>query len=245
MNRITIMSYNIHKGFSRFRILKIHKIKEKISFWNPDIIFLQEVQGCHEKHEKNKLWPSEPQYDFLGDKKWQYKIYGPNKFYQKGHHGNAILSKYPLSNVTNYDISSSEFEKRGVLYATAETPIGKVHLLCTHLSLTKKSRDKQCEQILEILKNKVLNNEKVILGGDFNDWSNKAKDYFSKNLNFIEALSVFNKGAPIKSFPSEYPILSLDKIFIKGFEILNGKVLEDHLRHSDHAPVYIELKNEE
>lgn len=242
MKSLSIMSYNIHKGFSRFRRLKIHNVKQKIEEWNPDIIFLQEVQGEHGKHEKNKLWPGEPQYDFLGHNIWQYRIYGANKFYKLGHHGNAILSKYPLENIKNYDISTSKYEKRGVLYAITNTPVGKIHLFCTHLSLTKKARDWQCQQILEILKNTVMEDDKVILGGDFNDWTNRTKKYFNETLNYVEALSVCNNGKPIKSFPSEYPLLSLDKVFIKGLKAIKGNILKDHFRISDHVPIFIELK---
>lgn len=241
MKNLTIMSYNIHKGFSRFRKLEIHRMKEKIQKWNPDIIFLQEVQGKHGKHEKNKLWPEEPQYDFLGNENWKFRAYGANKFYELGHHGNAILSKYPLKEVFNYDISTSKYEKRGVLYAVTHTSIGKIHLLCTHLSLTKKARDWQCEKILEILKSKVMDGDKVILGGDFNDWTNRTKKIFSENMNYIEALSLCNNGKPLKSFPSEYPLLSLDKLFIKGLIATKGNVMKDHFRVSDHAPVFIEL----
>jgi hypothetical protein len=47
MSSLRICTYNIHKGFSQFnRRLAIHDLRDRLRLLGPDMVFLQEVQGC-------------------------------------------------------------------------------------------------------------------------------------------------------------------------------------------------------
>ncbi len=49
--RFTIATYNIHKGFSHLkRRMVIHELRDRLRGLDADILFLQEVQGVHERH---------------------------------------------------------------------------------------------------------------------------------------------------------------------------------------------------
>ena len=49
--RLKVLSYNIHKGFSvANRQFTLPGIKTAVSVIEPDVIFLQEVLGRHDKH---------------------------------------------------------------------------------------------------------------------------------------------------------------------------------------------------
>ena len=49
-----ITTFNIHKGFSQFnRRMMVHELRERLRHLNPDIVFLQEVQGLHLGHAEN------------------------------------------------------------------------------------------------------------------------------------------------------------------------------------------------
>ena len=49
---LRIVTYNIHKGFSQFnRHLRVHELREQLRRLNADIVFLQEVQGAHHRHD--------------------------------------------------------------------------------------------------------------------------------------------------------------------------------------------------
>jgi len=37
-----------------------------------------------------------PQHEFLAHESWLHHAYGKNSVYDSGHHGNAILSRYPF-----------------------------------------------------------------------------------------------------------------------------------------------------
>ena len=55
------------------------------------------------------------QHDFLAEGVWPNTAYGGNAIYDHGHHGNAILSRFPILSSHNQDISELRFERRGML----------------------------------------------------------------------------------------------------------------------------------
>ena len=83
-----ITTYNIHKGFSQFnRRMMVHELRERLRGLNPDIVFLQEVQGLHLGHAENHDdWPDSPQHEFLAEDVWEASAYGRNMLYDHGHH---------------------------------------------------------------------------------------------------------------------------------------------------------------
>ena len=104
---IKILTYNIHKGFNASnRRFVLHEMKDALREINADIVFLQEIQGEH-RHKQNRIsdWPDTSQFEFLADQVWQHHAYGKNAIYKSGHHGNAILSKYPFVEWENINVS--------------------------------------------------------------------------------------------------------------------------------------------
>ncbi len=89
---IRIISFNIHKGVGWLtRKSTITQIHTHLREQNPDIIFLQEVRGS--------------QFELIAAEIWPHFSYGKNAVYQKGHHGNAILSKFPIHYSKNIDLT--------------------------------------------------------------------------------------------------------------------------------------------
>jgi len=82
--------------------MMVHELREQLRLLGPDMVFLQEVQGMHEKHAKRyDDWPDKPQHDFLAEDFWQSAAYGKNVVYGHGHHGNAILARFPIEHSHN------------------------------------------------------------------------------------------------------------------------------------------------
>src|SRR3989454_3269255 len=129
-----VSTYNIHKGFSQFnRRMMIHELRDHLQVLGADIIFLQEVQGLHSRHAARfEDWPDEPQYEFLADQVWPEFAYGRNAVYDHGHHGNAILSRYPIVRAENQDVSHHALERRGMLHCEIELPEmpQRLHCIC-------------------------------------------------------------------------------------------------------------------
>ena len=114
----TVATYNIHKGFSQLnRRMVIHELRERLHGLAVDILFLQEVVGVHSRHAARHVdWPARPQHEFIADTVWQEVAYGKNSIYRHGHHGNAVLSRFPIIAAENLDISAHPFEHRGLLH---------------------------------------------------------------------------------------------------------------------------------
>lgn len=217
-----ITTYNIHKGFSQFnRRMVIHDLRERLRALEPDIVFLQEVQGLHLGHaEQHDAWPEEPQHEFLAADVWQNTAYGRNVIYDHGHHGNAILSSFPIIAAQNQDVTHLRFERRGLLHCAIEVPglAQHLHCVCVHLSLFGRSRRRQMDALASRLESIVPANAPLIIAGDFNDWRNRAHDWLAERLGMVEVFAGI-VGRPPRSFPSALPVLRLDRIYVRGFTV--------------------------
>lgn len=246
--KIKILTYNIHKGFdwtSKKYFLK--EIKELIRSSGANLVLLQEVVGQNSMYKKKGLIDS--QLEFLADGIWPHFSYAKNSVYNHGHHGNMILSQLPIQSWKNIDISTNRFEKRGLLICKiAKTLNHTFYAACTHLNLLPQGRLQQYELIKQTIQSlDIPAKTPLVLAGDFNDWNKKASTVLKNDLQMTEAF--FNQHKTYaKTYPALYPMLSLDRIYIKNFKILDSYVLEKSAQthFSDHLPLYSEvLFNEE
>src|SRR3989339_953753 len=96
--KIRILTINLHKGFSPLnKRFVLPKLSRYIHTVRADIIFMQEVVGKNShKAAKHSDWPAMPQHEYIAGKTGFAHVYGKNAVYTFGHHGNAILSRYPV-----------------------------------------------------------------------------------------------------------------------------------------------------
>lgn len=239
---LRVATYNIHKGFSSFtHHMAVHELRDKLRGLGSDLVFLQEVHGNQERHAVRYAdWPSAPQYEFLADTVWKDFAYGRNAVYDAGHHGNAILSRYPIVRWDNEDVSSHRFEQRGLLHCELAVPgwPQNLHCVCVHLALTSRGRGIQIQKLRQRIERWVPQDAPLIVAGDFNDWHwrNKATHDLAHPLNMHEVFELLH-GAPARSFPAAMPVLRLDRIYVRGFRVSQANVHHGRAwsRISDHA----------
>lgn len=235
-----IATYNIHKGFSNFnRRMVVHELRERLRQLGADLVFLQEVQGDHSRHATQfDDWPDEPQYEFLADAVWQDFAYGRNAVYDHGHHGNAVLSRYPIIRWENTDISAHALEARGLLHCEIAVSGWRttLHCVCVHLGLTHRARRLQLAALRRRIDSMVPPEAPLIVAGDFNDWRMHARALLARPLNLSEVFEITH-GGPARSFPSVLPLLHLDRIYVRGFRVRRASVHHGRpwSRMSDHA----------
>ena len=245
---LRIVTYNIHKGFSQFnRYMMLHELREQLRLLDADIVFLQEVQGEHSLHaERIDNWPAAPQHDFLAADVWQATAYACNVVYDHGHHGNAILSRFPIGNSFNQDVTHLRFERRGLLHCRIDVPEWQtsVHCVCVHLSLFARSRRRQMDALATYLEGVAGTDSPLIIAGDFNDWRNHADEHLLGPLGLSEVFTTL-RGRPARSFPSTLPVLRLDRIYVRGFAIDKAEVHygPPWSRISDHAALTAHLRS--
>lgn len=243
---LKVLTLNLHKGFTSFnRRFVLHELREAIRSVGADIVFLQEVLGDDAAARPKVVnWPGVPQYEFLADSLWPHFSYGRNAVYPHGHHGNAVLSKFPIVSYRNVDISIAGPERRGMLHCVLRVPgwAGDVHAICVHLGLLAKHRLQQVNLMCE-LSNALPSNAPLIVAGDFNDWTQRANDVLGRCAAMDELFTLAN-GRPARTFPAFAPVLRLDRIYQRNLVCVEQRVLSKRpwSRLSDHAALFAELR---
>jgi endonuclease/exonuclease/phosphatase family metal-dependent hydrolase len=240
--RLKVLSYNIHKGFNwNNSQLTIKAIKNTLQTTYADIVFLQEVVGENTLHANKLAEWTDLQYEYLAREKWTDFAYAKNAIYEHRHHGNAILTNYPITKWEQINISTNQYEQRGVLFCEIQLPTQVIHTYCVHLNLLHRDRKLQYMMLADIIKERSPSSVPIIVAGDFNDWNRKASNVLEIEEGFLEAYKSLH-GAYPKTFPAQFPMLSLDRMYVKNMNPEIVKIYNDREWKllSDHAALYME-----
>ncbi|SDM25948.1 Metal-dependent hydrolase, endonuclease/exonuclease/phosphatase family [Oryzisolibacter propanilivorax] len=240
-----VLTVNVHKGFTSFnRRFMLHELRDAVRQVSADVVFLQEVLGTHQRHARRLAnFPDQPHYEFLADSIWSQYAYGRNAVYDNGHHGNALLSKFPIVHYENHDISIAGPERRGMLHCVLQPPERDtpVHAICVHLGLQEGHRQQQLHRMAALVRS-LPEGEPVIVAGDFNDWRGRAHGLLLREARLREVF-VHTLGRAVRTFPAPMPLLALDRIYVRGVAVHTPVVLPKRpwSRLSDHAPLAAEI----
>ncbi len=244
--RIRVLTVNTHKGFTAFnRRFVLHELREAVRAVSADIVFLQEVLGeaaVPARHRRGD-WPAS-QYEFLADSIWPQYAYGKNAVHRGGHHGNAVLSKFPIVRFENRDVSVNGRERRGLLHCVVEIP-GRsmpVHAICVHLGLNEAQRRWQLGRLCQQIEEKTPPDAPLVVAGDFNDWRLRAHARLRRCAGLVEVF-VQTTGSAARTFPARWPVLRLDRIYVRNVRKARPVLLRARpwSQLSDHAPLAAEL----
>jgi len=215
---LRVSTYNIHKGVLRDfiglrRVTRIHELRARLHELDSDLVFLQEVQGRHERHARRlEHWPDEPQDVFLARsprlRQTFETAYGRNASYMHGHHGNALLSRYPIIGLENRDISDHALEKRGLLHCVVKVGGLDVHCFVVHFGLLARSRERQLGALIDWVSHAVSGQAPLIIAGDFNDWRNRLSDRLCREIGVVE---VFDAIRPQPEFVQRAAYFTRDR----------------------------------
>lgn len=245
MPEFNVLTVNAHMGFCLFnRRFVLPELREAIRSVGADVVFLQEVMGANERHAKRHAnWPQGSQYQFLADEIWPHHAYGRNAVYPDGHHGNALLSKFPIVGYDNRDVSVAGHEGRGLLHAVLELPDGTaLHAVCVHLGLRESHRQRQLDLLCELVNDGIPAEAPLVVAGDFNDWRLRGHPRLGR-CGLREAFERTH-GQLARTFPARYPTLRLDRIYLRHAHAEHAATLSSrpwsHL--SDHAPLVAHVR---
>jgi endonuclease/exonuclease/phosphatase family metal-dependent hydrolase len=240
--KLRVLSYNIHKCIGGVdRRYEPSRIVEVIRKLDADVVMLQEVDAGVKRSNGDK------QAELLGNELGlRYHTWFPNVDIRGGgQYGNAILSRYPLIESSNIDLTL-RFKKRrsvlhGVLRVRHDEVDRTVHVFNMHLGLARYERKRQLEMFLNSQPFAHLHADTpVVVGGDLND--------VYGGLGQLLAPSGFRgiDRRPL-TFPAWGPMRALDGIFVRGaVEFLRLSRCDSDLarRASDHRPIVAEVKLE-
>jgi endonuclease/exonuclease/phosphatase family metal-dependent hydrolase len=238
--RLRVLSYNIHKCIGGVdRRYDPSRIADVIRKLDCDIVMMQEVDAGVSRSRGDK------QCELLGDELGMpHRAWYPNVDVRGGgHYGNAILSRYPLIETTNIDLSIRFKKKRSVLHGVVRVrhdDIDRtVHVYNMHLGLARFERRIQLAKFLESHPFQHLHHDTpVVVGGDLNDV------YGGLEGLLLPAGFRGIERRPL-TFPAWGPMRPLDAIFVRGtldFLKLSRCDSDQARRASDHRPLVAELR---
>tara|TARA_B110000444_G_scaffold241322_1_gene257603 strand:- start:3925 stop:4380 length:456 start_codon:yes stop_codon:yes gene_type:complete len=132
------------------------------------------------------------------------------------------------------------FSQRGILHGTLENGI---HLLCVHLGLFASERHRQVRQLISYINENIQASEPLIVAGDFNDWRRRSHKQLCHELELTEVYQA-QHGRVADTFPAMFPMLSMDRIYVRGFKVCSADVMSrtDWRSISDHCALIADLQ---
>jgi endonuclease/exonuclease/phosphatase family metal-dependent hydrolase len=238
--RIRIATWNIHKGIGGVdRRYRPERILELLSEVSPDIAMLQEVSRDlpRSRFDDQVALLSEG----LG---MPHAAYSAEHRFRIGGYGNAILSRWPLTDSSRLDLTVGSRKKRGALQARSRVRVGgharAVVLFNLHLGLSMSERALQVTRFLAAHPFAGLHHRTpVVLGGDFNDVFGRLGHDYLQPAGFRRA------GVRANTFPAWLPMRPLDALYVRGDVHVTRCAPVRHRaakRASDHLPLVCELE---
>lgn len=240
-----LMTYNIHRAIGVDRRFRLDRIAAIATHHDPDILLLQEVdQGVP---RSRRLDLARELADMLG---FAHYAFGLNVTLRTGRYGNATLSRFPITNERNIDLSVGRLKRRGCQHTTIDlsalddhethTP-GSMEIFNLHLGLSAQERSRQLGLLARSDEFARLGAPTpCIVGGDFNDWRSLLHPTLTDVLGFSSATQRhFGTGGTLLTYPSFSPSGGLDRLYYRALAL--SAVRTCRLRASrvasDHLPV--------
>lgn len=204
------MTYNTHGCVGTDGRYDPGRIVDVVQQMSPDLLGLQEVRLPQDSgpHLLSRLQTTLPDYSI---------VFGETLADERGAYGNALLSRYPVGEFTDlsleidpsYDTRKPLVEDRRAIIARLSVPDGNPFtIIVTHLGLERWARKQQAERLITAIDQAVdVTTEHAAFLGDFNEWF--FADRFLRRVD-----RHFSKHAARRTFPSRFPILPLDRIWI-------------------------------
>lgn len=235
-----VITYNIHKGIGGLdRRYRPERIVETLTQYQPDIVLMQEVDDLVPRSR------CDCQVELFAEAlDMKYHAYQRNVALKRGHYGNAILSRFPLTDVRHIDLTIPLKKRRQGLFVHCRLQdqghqrsllIGNVHL-----GLAGFERKIQLRRILdsEILQH-TRRTTPTIIAGDYNDvWGTLGR-------RIMLPAGFGAVGHSVRTFPAALPARGLDRVFFRG-DLNASHAFASRSRiarqASDHLPLIVDFQ---
>lgn len=238
--RIRILTFNVHSCIGTDRKLDPARIAEVIAGCNADIVGLQELDVGRQR--TGAVDQANAIASFLNMK----ALFHPAIHMAEEKYGDAILTALPMR-TRKVGALPSIGEPRGAAWTeilAGDTPL---HVFNTHLGLRRRERMMQITALLggAWLGHPDCRNGNRILIGDFN--AVPASPVYRQLTRHLDDVWTLAGKRPKATFPSRYPLLRLDHIFVAGnLTAEDAHVIGTPLSRlaSDHLPLVADVRIE-
>ena len=238
--RLRIISYNIHKGIGGIdRRYDPDRIVASVAPYEADVLMFQEVDDGVPRSRRER------QVDLLGDALgYAHRAFQQNVSLTEGFYGNAILSRWPLTDIRDLDLTLPFKKRRQALAAHVHLSDGEhtrtLKVYNMHLGLAGYERSIQARRILSDHDLSHSHHDTpVIVAGDTNDWAN------SLGPRWLEPAGFQQVSKTTRTFPAFSPVRALDRMYFRGDLVLDH-CFAAHTKiarqASDHLPLVAEFE---
>lgn len=238
MNTVRIATYNIHKCVGMDRRFSPERIVKVLREIDADVIGLQEVL-CH-----SRLHKRHHQAEFIAEELGMEFRLGDNRQIKGGEYGNVTLSRFPIENHTNFDITVHKYEPRGCL--RVKIPINggdPLQFINVHMGTSYFERRLQVHKMLadNVLESPDLIGRRIV-AGDFNEWvSGITTRLFRSSFKCVDPKMHLGQS---RTFPGLLPLVHLDHVYFDdGYRLRDARLHRSRtaLIASDHLPIVVEF----
>jgi endonuclease/exonuclease/phosphatase family metal-dependent hydrolase len=237
-----VMTYNIHSCVGGDGNFIPRRIADVIAFHHPDVVALQEVDVGRLRTGK-----MDQAREIARLLKMGYCFF-PLMRVGEELYGIALLSRHPMALIKAEKLPTlsafPHIERRGVMWAAIRTNGSVVQVTNTHFGLINRERLLQTHALMG--EDWLRHNDcrpPVIACGDFNAVPGSLV-YRLFHKTYKDVQLCVNGAKPSKTWPSLYPFLRVDHIFVSPeIGVADVRVPRNHLTRmaSDHLPIVADL----
>lgn len=224
---LTVATYNIHRCVGTDRRYDAPRVVAVLREIGADIIALQEVENRGDASHASL------QLDYLASTLGMTSVAGLRIVRRWKEYGNALLTRFPVLDVHRHNLSVTWREPRGAIDATLDVGDGaSLRVLATHLGLGRIERRFQTMQLAKLIDAGDPQLPCLVLG-DMNEWFAR-----SRHLRWLDRR--LGSGGRAPTFPSRWPLLELDRVWLRPREALLEVAAHDSplaRAASDHLPL--------
>ncbi len=231
---LRVVTYNIHRSRGLDGKTDPERIAGVLKRLRPDVVALQEAVG--------KGHRGVGQEEEIAARLHMASVLAPARTFRGHLYGNAVLSRFPMSNHSVCDLTQEGREPRLCQRIDVLVHGLPVHLYNVHLGTSSAERKKQAAKLADFIGEPDTGGPKVLLG-DFNEWK---KGVVTKLLTErFRSLDLVPFLRWRRTYPGIMPVVHLDHVYYDGpVDLVNIKVSRrlPFLIASDHLPILAEIR---
>ena len=231
---LRIATYNIHRSRGLDGRTRPERIAAVLSDIDADIIALQEVIGSGPRGGSHA--------EAIGAALGMGWVMAPARLLRGHHFGNAVLSRFPITQHLGHDLSWKTCEPRRLQRVDVTVNGAALHIYNVHLGTAILERRHQAQRLASIVSDRHVVGPKLVVG-DFNEWmKGLATTLLSARLRSVDLKDFLPRR---RTYPGLFPLLHLDHIYYAGrVEIVAVELPRTRLAlvASDHLPLVADVR---
>jgi len=239
-SRLRIVTWNIHKGIGTDRAYRLDRTVRVLRELDADVVCLQEVDEDVPRSGRQRQGQQ-----LARELDYPHAALGLNVRVKGGAYGNLTLSRYPMKDVRNVDLTVPPKKRRSALVTRVVT--GPPHgwlVANVHLGLMHLERRIQLRRLLGHVFEGARPDQPLVIAGDWNEWGRRLVRQVMREWGFHLARHDHHPKRGARTWPSRRPVVALDKILYRDPVRCHhvAGVLDELTRvASDHLPLVVDL----